>query len=72
MVILVDVDPESTPKGIVRAERVLFCGMTRATVRLEMVVKSDNDYNRRFLDQSDADNGMKENDPGDDIDGNQT
>lgn len=46
-VILVDVDPRA--ERLEREERLLFCGMTRATVRLELVVNSENDYNRRFL-----------------------
>lgn len=46
-VILVDVDPK--PERLEREERLLFCGMTRATVRLELVVNRENDYNRRFI-----------------------
>jgi len=46
-VILVDVDPNT--EYLTRAERILFCGMTRATVRLELVVNSENGYNSRFL-----------------------
>ena len=46
-VILVDVDPRA--ERLEREERLLFCGMTRATVRLELVVNSENDYNRRFV-----------------------
>ena len=46
-VILVDVDPRED--RLEREERLLFCGMTRATVRLELVVNSKNEYNRRFL-----------------------
>ncbi len=49
-VILVDVDPHS--EHLTRAERILFCGMTRATVRLELVVNCENEYNSRFLDES--------------------
>ncbi len=45
-VILVDVDPD--PQDQVRADRLLFAGMTRATVRLELVMKADNPLNRRF------------------------
>jgi len=46
-VILVDVDPKEKEPG--RAERVIYCGMTRATVRLEMVVNKENESNKRFL-----------------------
>jgi len=31
-------------------ERLLYCGMTRATVRLELLVQADNPANRRFLE----------------------
>lgn len=48
-VILVDVDPNI--KYLTRAERILFCGMTRATVRLELVVNSGNEYNNRFFSE---------------------
>ncbi len=51
-VILVDVDPEPDREKIEQLESVLYCGMTRATVRLDLVVNSDNDYNRRFMDAS--------------------
>ena len=47
-VILVDVDPDGG--RLEREERVLFCGMTRATVRLELVVRAGNSENRRFLE----------------------
>ena len=46
-VILVDVDPNT--EHLERAEQLLYCGMTRATVRLDMVVNSNNTYNQRFL-----------------------
>jgi UvrD-like helicase C-terminal domain len=39
-VILVDIDP--TPDKLQRTQRLLFAGMTRATVRLELVTKADN------------------------------
>ena len=39
-VILVDVDPN--PDDIERAQRVLYCGMTRATVRLKMLLNQNN------------------------------
>ncbi len=46
-VILVDVDSdEKQPEDF---DTLLYCGMTRATVRLEMVVKKQNPYNKRFL-----------------------
>lgn len=32
-----------------REERLLYCGMTRATVRLDLVVQQDNPANRRLL-----------------------
>ena len=44
-VILVDVDPQNDQRG----DRLLYCGMTRATVRLDMVVRSGNAKNRRLL-----------------------
>jgi hypothetical protein len=47
-VILVDVDPQHD--RIDSEERLLFCGMTRATVRLDMVVCTENPENRRFLE----------------------
>ncbi len=47
-VILVDVDPD--PEKLDRAWRLLYCGMTRATVRLEMLVNENNPECRRFLD----------------------
>jgi len=47
-VILVDIDPKVDRMD--REDRLLYCGMTRATVRLDLVVRSDNPENRRFLD----------------------
>ncbi len=47
-VVLVDVDP--TPKNQDREERALFSGMTRATVRLEMVVNGNNLANKAIID----------------------
>ena len=44
--ILVDVDPE--PLDQVRADRLLFSGMTRATGRLELVMRADNPLTQRF------------------------
>ena len=48
-VIMVDVDPRA--ERLEREERLLFCGMTRATVRLELVVNRENHYNRRFIEK---------------------
>lgn len=45
-VILVDVDPKNDRTA--KIERLLYCGMTRATVRLDMVVCTGNAENRRF------------------------
>jgi len=45
-VILVDVDPDPTEQE--RADRLLFAGMTRATVRLELVIRAANPLNQRF------------------------
>ena len=44
--ILVDVDPD--PAEQARADRLLFAGMSRATVRLELVMRAGNPLNRRF------------------------
>ena len=46
-VILVDVDPE--PPSLELEQRRLFCGMTRATVKLDLVVRAGNLLNARFL-----------------------
>jgi superfamily I DNA and RNA helicase len=46
-IILVDIDPN--PNRIQLEEQILFCGMTRATVRLEIVFKRDNSGNQRFM-----------------------
>jgi len=46
-VILVDVDPDSD--RLERAQRTLYCGMTRATVRLDIVPKEDNPENEIFF-----------------------
>jgi len=45
-IILVDVDPR--PERISEELRVLYCGMTRATVRMDLVVRSENSANERF------------------------
>ena len=44
-IILVDVDPSSKENRIERDQQILFCGMTRATVRLELVMQKDNKLN---------------------------
>lgn len=46
-VILVDVDPR--PERALQYDRLIYCGMMRATVRLDLVVRSDNPENSRFL-----------------------
>jgi superfamily I DNA and RNA helicase len=46
-VILVDVDPD--PEAADHGDRLLLSGMTRATVRLELVVRTDNPSNARLL-----------------------
>ena len=45
-VILVDVDPN--PDRMDREQRLLYCGMTRAAVRLELVVNRENDAYARL------------------------
>lgn len=45
-VILVDVDPSSKEGRKERDQRILFCGATRATVSLELVMREDNPLNR--------------------------
>jgi hypothetical protein len=47
-IVLVDVDPSKEEVRLERDQRVLFCGMTRATVRLELVMKEDNPLNRKM------------------------
>jgi hypothetical protein len=49
-VILVDIDPKS--EHLEQAERLLYCGLTRATLRVELLVNKSNDYNARFLNSS--------------------
>lgn len=44
---LVDVDPD--PADAEQAERLLLSGMTRATVRLELVVRAGSPVNGRLL-----------------------
>ena len=46
-VILVDVDANT--EYLTRVERMLFCGMSTATIRLELAMNSENEYNSRFL-----------------------
>ncbi len=46
-VILVDVDPD--PVNRVRSTRILNAAMTRATVRLDVVMRSGNDMTKEFL-----------------------
>jgi len=40
------VDPDPTEQE--RADRLLFAGMTRATVRLGLVIRAANPLNQRF------------------------
>jgi superfamily I DNA and RNA helicase len=47
-VVLVDVDPD--PTSLELEQRRLFCGMTRATVKLDLLVRAGNPFNARFLD----------------------
>ena len=49
-VIIVDVDPN--PKRLDSAFRLLYCGMTRATVRLEIIVSRANDICADLLRRS--------------------
>lgn len=35
-------------EDLARAEKLLFCGVTRATVRLDVVARADNRYTRRL------------------------
>ena len=46
-IVLVEVDPMAD-KGEM-FQRLLYSGMTRATVRLELVVKADNPLNQSLL-----------------------
>jgi hypothetical protein len=45
-VILVDIN--SSPDSMARAEKLLYAGMTRATVRLELVIAETDTWSRRF------------------------
>jgi len=51
VVILTDVDPRADHELLAR--RVITCGLTRATVRVEMLVKADNPLNRIYLSEGD-------------------
>jgi UvrD-like helicase family protein/AAA domain-containing protein/nuclease-like protein len=46
-IVLVDIDPTPDRKEVF--QRLLYSGMTRATVRLELVAKADNPLNEAFL-----------------------
>jgi hypothetical protein len=46
-VVLVDIHPEA--RHLDHERKLLWCGMTRATVRLELVAQEDNRFNRRFF-----------------------
>ena len=46
-VVLVDVDPD--PANLELELRRLFCGMTRATVKLHLLVNTRNPFNARFM-----------------------
>jgi superfamily I DNA and RNA helicase len=46
-VVLVDVDPR--PERLAHDLSVLFCGMTRATVRLDLIARAGNPENARFF-----------------------
>ena len=46
-VIIVDIDPD--PVDVEQDERLLLSGMTRATLRLELLVRSGNLLNTRLL-----------------------
>jgi superfamily I DNA and RNA helicase len=46
-VVLVDVDPDLA--NLELEQRRLFCAMTRATVKLDLLVRGSNPFNARFL-----------------------
>jgi hypothetical protein len=46
-IVLVDIDPP--PERLEHFERLAFAGMTRATIRLETLVRAGNPLNERFL-----------------------
>jgi hypothetical protein len=48
--VLVDID--AMPERKDTFQRLLYSGMTRATVRLELVVKADNPLNESLLGQT--------------------
>ncbi len=45
-----DIDIDPNPKNQDREQRALFSGMTRATVRLEMVVNGRNPANKAIIE----------------------
>ena len=45
-VILIDVDPD--PERLDQQTRLLYCGMTRATIRLELVFNRSNQFCKRL------------------------
>ncbi len=47
-VILVDVNPSGDKLEV--SQRILYCGMTRATIRLDVVVNNNNPENTQFLE----------------------
>ncbi len=47
-VILIDID--ETLEDSVSVRRILYCGMTQATVRLELVVQEGNPWQKKFSD----------------------
>jgi superfamily I DNA and RNA helicase len=54
-IVLVDIDPVQDRWEAF--QRLLYSGMTRATVRLELLVKADNPLNRPFTDLASAGSG---------------
>jgi len=54
-IVLVDIDP--VPDKWEGVQRLLYSGMTRATVRLDLLVKADNPLNRPFTDVGSASSG---------------
>jgi hypothetical protein len=53
--VLVDIDP--MPERWEAFQRLLYSGMTRAAVRVELVVKADNPLNRPFTDVTSVGSG---------------
>jgi hypothetical protein len=60
-VVLVDIDPDHT--ALEAEQRRLFCGMTRATVKLDLLVRAGNPFNARFVEAR-ADSTQTVYDPG--------